>query len=75
MAARRTFAKRFEPWYPKAVEVLGDDWDRLVAFFDLPAQHWRYLRTTNVVESPVAAVRILTVAEKRFQELNVSQSH
>ena len=24
-AAKKAFEKRFGPWYPKAVEVLGDD--------------------------------------------------
>ena len=49
--ARRAFGKRYEPWYPKAVKVLEDDWDRMVAFYDFPEDHWKHLRTTNVVES------------------------
>ena len=38
--------------YPKAVDVLEDDWERMVAFYDFPEDHWKHLRTTNVVESP-----------------------
>ena len=70
VAARETFEKRFEPWYPKAVETLGDDWERMVTFYDFPEQHWRHLRTTNVVESPFASVRLRTTAAKRFKRVD-----
>ena len=46
-----------------------DDWDRMTAFFDFPAAHWTHLRTTNVVESPFAAVRLRTSAAKRFKRV------
>ena len=42
--------RRYRPWYPKAVDVLEDDWERMVAFYDFPEDHWKHLRTTNVVE-------------------------
>ena len=29
-----------------------------MTFFDLPAEHWQHLRTTNVIESPFATVRL-----------------
>lgn len=32
-------------------------------------EHWRHLRTTNVVESPFAAVRLRTTAAKRFKKV------
>ena len=31
--AREVFARRYRPWYPKAVDVLEDDWERMVAFY------------------------------------------
>ena len=34
--ARRAFGKRYEPWYPKAVKVLKDDWDRIGRVLRLP---------------------------------------
>lgn len=43
--------------YPKAVEVLDKDRDRLLTFYDFPAEHWRHLRTTNPIESSFATVR------------------
>jgi len=70
-AARRrdAFAKRYGRWYPKAVAVLQHDWERLVTFYGFPEPHWRHLRTTNVVESPFAAVRLRTSAAKRFKKV------
>ncbi|OLM27914.1 Mobile element protein [Pseudonocardia sp. Ae717_Ps2] len=31
--------------------------DELLAFYDFPAEHWQYLRTTNPIESTFATVR------------------
>jgi transposase-like protein len=42
-----------ETWgvkYAKAVECLTKDRDALLAFYDFPAEHWKHLRTTNVIE-------------------------
>ena len=35
--------------------------------YDFPEDHWKHLRTTNVGESPFAAVRLKTTAAKRFK--------
>src|SRR6058998_3630793 len=35
----------------------------------LRRRHWKHLRTTNVVESPFAAVRLRTDAAKRFKKV------
>jgi transposase-like protein len=45
------------------------DWERLVTFYQFPRDHWRHLRTTNIVESPFAAVRLRTTAAKRFKKV------
>jgi putative transposase len=52
------FAQEYEAKYPKAVASLRKDQDQLLTFFDLPAEHWQHLRTTNVIESPFATVRL-----------------
>jgi transposase-like protein len=44
--------------YPKAVSCLRDDQELLLTHFDYPAEHWKHLRTTNVIESPFATVRL-----------------
>ena len=50
--------------YDKAVECLTKDRDVLLAFYDFPAEHWKHLRTTNVIESTFATVRHRTVSSK-----------
>ena len=57
-AAKARFAAEYQAKYPKAVESLSAHWERLVSFFDFPAEHWKPLRTTNVIESPFATVRL-----------------
>ena len=53
-----TFKKTFSAKHPKAVASLTREQDELLTFFDFPADHWRHLRTTNVIESPFATVRL-----------------
>ena len=36
----------------------------MLAFYDFPAEHWKHLRTTNVIESAFATVRHRTVRTK-----------
>jgi transposase-like protein len=50
--------------YDKAVDCLIKDRDALLAFYDFPAEHWKHLRTTNVIESSFATVRHRTVRSK-----------
>jgi len=56
--AMDTFATQYRAKYPKAVESLLRDEQELLTFFDFPAEHWKHLRTSNVVESPFATVRL-----------------
>ncbi len=50
--------------YDKAVACLIKDRDRLLSFYDLPAAHWRHLRSTNPIESTFATVRPGTATTK-----------
>src|SRR5262245_41332837 len=52
------FADEYGAKYPKAVTTLEQDADALLTFFDFPAEHWKHLRTSNVIESPFATVRL-----------------
>jgi len=63
---RDGFARRYAN-YPEAVAVLERDWETLSTFYDFPAEHWKHLRTSNVVESPFAALRLRTGAARRFK--------
>jgi transposase-like protein len=40
------------------------DRSAMLTFFDFPAEHWKHLRTTNVIESPFATVRLRTRVTK-----------
>ncbi len=66
---RDQFSRRYRMLAPKAVDRLHTDWERLVTFYQFPKAHWRHLRTTNVVESPFAAVRLRTTAGKRYKRV------
>jgi len=55
--------------YDRAAVALEQDWERMVTFFRFPKEHWKHLRTTNVVESPFAALRLRTDAAKRFKKV------
>ncbi|HEX9639696.1 MAG TPA: IS256 family transposase [Candidatus Krumholzibacteria bacterium] len=52
------FIADYQAKYPKATECLEKDRDKLTTHFDFPAEHWQHLRTTNVIESPFATVRL-----------------
>jgi transposase-like protein len=66
---RDEFIERYEDQYPKATKCIAADWDRMVTFFEFPSDHWKHLRTSNVVESPFASVRLRTDAAKRFKKV------
>ena len=66
--------EKFESWckehgFSKATEILNKDWERMVTFYSFPRDHWVHIRTSNVVESPFAALRLRTDAAKRFKKV------
>jgi len=64
LVAFDAFAETWGVKYDKAVECLIKDRDALLTFYDFPAEHWKHLRTTNVIESSFATVRHRTVRSK-----------
>jgi transposase-like protein len=40
----------------------------MIIFYQFPQQHWRHLRTANIVESPLAAARLRTSPAQRFKK-------
>ena len=58
------FSNEYQARYPKAVETLTKGQDRLLTFFDFPAEHWIHLRTTNPIESTFATVKARTKQTK-----------
>ena len=65
---------RFQHWCGKrgleaAADLIDQDWDRMVTFYNYPKQQWQHLRTTNPVESPFSALRLRTDASRRFKKV------
>ena len=58
------FIEAYGAKYDKAVERLIKDRERLLSFYDFPAEHWKHIRTTNPIESTFATVRLRTVKTK-----------
>ena len=59
-----------------AAELIEQDWDRMVTFYNYPKKQWQHLRTTNPVESPFAALRLRTDLRdaKRFKKVENAQA-
>ena len=73
-SAAERHRRAFQAWceqrgYPQAGRLLDQDWERMVTFYRFPQAHWSHLRTTNPLESPFAALRLRTVAAKRFKKV------
>jgi putative transposase len=62
--AVKAFAAEYGAKWPKAVEKITDKTEALLAFYDLPAEHWVHLKTTNPIESTFATVRLRTKVTK-----------
>jgi putative transposase len=61
---RAAAIKAYKAWkskwiaaYPKAVVCIEKDIDRLLAFYAMPRQHWKMVRTTNAIERCFREVR------------------
>jgi len=52
------FASGYAAKYPKAVASLTRDQEYLYSHFDFPAEHWKHIRSTNVIESAFATLRL-----------------
>ncbi|MCA1603191.1 MAG: IS256 family transposase [Acidobacteria bacterium] len=60
-------AKSWKGLFDRAAACLVDDLDRMLTFFDYPAEHHKHLRTTNPIESVFASVRLRTNSMKRLR--------
>jgi putative transposase len=62
--AIEAFARDDGVKWPKAVAKVTGETERLLCFFDYPAEHWVHLRTTNPIESSFSPVRARTRVTK-----------
>lgn len=67
---RDAFITRYEAEFPRACEKLKRDWERMVTFYAYPQEHWKHIRTTNIVESPFNVIRLRTNAVRRFKKVS-----
>jgi len=58
------FIEEFETKYHRAVDCIRNHRDRLLEFYNYPAEHWQSIRSTNVIESVFATVRLRTYRTK-----------
>ena len=61
--------RKYEAKYPKAMHCLQKDRDKMLTFYDFPAEHWGHIRTSNPIESVFATVRLRTTQNDKNQEL------
>lgn len=64
LKAYKKFINYYKTKYPKAVECLEKDKEKLLTFYDFPAENWQHIRTTNPIESTFATVRHRTYKAK-----------
>jgi putative transposase len=62
--AIEAFAGDYGVKWPKAVAKVTGEAERLLCYFDYPAEHWQHLRTTNPIESSFSPVRARTRVTK-----------
>ena len=67
LASFHTWAKQWRSLESNAVTCLEKDMDEMVAFLDRPKEHWRKIRTTNVIERAFREVRRRTRPMSCFQ--------
>jgi transposase-like protein len=63
-AAAKRFDTEFRSRWPKAADKISSDLDRLLTFYDFPAEHWLHLKTSNPIESTFSTVRLRTKVTK-----------
>jgi putative transposase len=67
LGLRRAFIARYGQAYPAAVKSLNEAGDMLFSYFDFPEPHWKSIKSTNVIESMFAAVKLRTDAARRIR--------
>jgi transposase-like protein len=58
------FLTLYEAKYLRATECLLKDRESTLTFYSFPAEHWQHIRSTNVIESMFATIRLRTYKTK-----------
>lgn len=64
---RAEFVGEYRSVYPHAVASLLEAGEKLFTYFDFPRSHWRSIKSTNVIESIFASVKLRTDAARRIR--------
>lgn len=64
LSAFDKFVTLYDAKYERAVQCLLKDKNESLTFYDFPAEHWQHLRSTNVIESMFATIRLRTYKTK-----------
>jgi transposase-like protein len=65
-ALKTHFIRDYQSRFPGAVASLQEAGDRLFSYFDFPRLHWKSIKSTNVIESMFATVKLRTDATRRI---------
>jgi putative transposase len=57
------FVAKYEKIYPTAVACLKRDLEACLTFYSFPARHWKFIRTTNIIE------RLFNEVKKRSHKM------
>lgn len=57
------FIAKYENVYPSAVSCLKRDLEACLTFYSFPTQHWKFIRTTNIIE------RLFNEVKKRSHKM------
>lgn len=56
-ATLAAFKGKYGKLYPQAIASLSEEEDKTLTFYDLPQSWWRYIRTTNPIETMFSQIR------------------
>ena len=51
------FVKKYQKSYPTAIAYLQRDLDACLTFYAFPKEHWKTIRTNNIIERPFGEVK------------------
>jgi putative transposase len=60
------FIAKYEKVYPTAIECLQRDWDACLTFYSFPQKHWKFIRTSNIIE------RLFGEVKKRSHKMSAA---
>jgi transposase-like protein len=66
LCAVKAFAAKYGKTFPAACGILAKDLGDCLTFYRFPQEHWKRLRTSNVIERAFGEVRRRTDVIRRF---------